>query len=264
MTEGSQPIEVFIYILMEFQSSVDSRMALRFMHYVAGFYSQLIKQQMLKPAQELPPVLPIVLYNGNPRWKAPTEMLDLIHVVPSFLQPYQPKLRYYLVDEGAYSEEALDNITTPISGIFKLENAKNQVEMMQAIDRIVAILLNHPDKERLDRVITRWFKRHLQRLKVGIKLDALNSLIEDKTMLAENMQNWYEQEILASETKGKLEGKLEGKAEMVEKLLLRKFPSAQLSDYRPLLVQASSTQLEALLFQIASANTLSEALNLNP
>ena len=230
---------VYLYILMEFQSSDDKRMALRFMHYVAAFYSQLIKQQKIKPSDPLPPVFPIVLYNGNARWQAPTQMSDMIHTVPSFLQPYQPQLHYYLVDEGAYSEEELDARHSPISGVFYLENAKDKNQIMRAVDKVIESIQNHPDKARLDKVITRWFKRYLQRINAKIKLEELNSLTEEKGMLAQNIEQWIEQERRESEQKGKLEGKLEAAQTMVKDFgisvkdaaLKLKVPLNELVDY---------------------------------
>ena len=49
-------------------------------------------------------------------------------------------------------------------------------------------------KERIDKIITRWLKRHLQRLGAEVDLNQLNSLVEDKDMLAENLENWAQQE----------------------------------------------------------------------
>ncbi|WP_218927750.1 MULTISPECIES: hypothetical protein [Halomonadaceae] len=44
-------------------------------------------------------------------------------------------------------------------------------------------------KEHIDKIITRWLKRHLQRLGAEVDLNQLNSLVEDKDMLAENLEN---------------------------------------------------------------------------
>ncbi|MCA1773788.1 MAG: hypothetical protein LC677_14770 [Halomonas sp.] len=44
------------------------------------------------------------------------------------------------------------------------------------------------------KVVTRWLKRHLQRLGAEVDLNQLNSLVEDKDMLAENLENWAQQE----------------------------------------------------------------------
>ncbi|WP_048306585.1 hypothetical protein [Halomonas sp. PR-M31] len=58
----------------------------------------------------------------------------------------------------------------------------------------MAIIQADPDKDRIDKIITRWLKRHLQRLGAGIDLTELNSLMEDRDMLAENLENWAKKE----------------------------------------------------------------------
>ena len=188
--------EVYLYILLEFQSAVDRTMPIRLMHYAACFYSELLKQKVITPGQGLPPVFPVVLYNGSERWTAPLDIFEMIMPEPpGFLQVYQPHLRYYLVDEGRYTDEQLGLVQTPLSGVFSIEKAsKDRQGLQQAVDRIVAIIQAVPDKERIDRIITRWLKRHLQRLGAEVNLDQLNSLVEDKDMLAENLENWAQQE----------------------------------------------------------------------
>ncbi|MGM0984677.1 MAG: Rpn family recombination-promoting nuclease/putative transposase [Pseudomonadota bacterium] len=190
--------QVFLYILMEFQSAVDRTMPIRLMHYVACFYSELLKQKVITPGQGLPPILPIVLYNGAERWKARQDIYDMVQPEPpAFLQVYQPHLRNYLVDEGRYTDEELGLRQTPLSGVFGVENAGQSWDaLQQAVDRIVAIIQADPNKERIDRIITRWLKRHLQRVapKARLDLDQLNSLVEDRDMLAENLENWAQKE----------------------------------------------------------------------
>ncbi|WP_223296701.1 Rpn family recombination-promoting nuclease/putative transposase [Thiorhodovibrio frisius] len=61
---------VFLFLLLEFQSSVDARVAIRLLHYVACFYDHLLKTKVTSLKQGLPPLLPIVLYNGVGRWTA--------------------------------------------------------------------------------------------------------------------------------------------------------------------------------------------------
>ena len=188
--------DVFLYILLEFQSRVDRTMPIRLMHYVACFYDHLLKNGTTTPHKGLPPVLPIVLYNGSERWTARQDIYDMVHPEPpAFLQVYQPHLRYYLVDEGRYTDEELNLRQTPLSGVFSIENASmDRKGLQQAVDRIVAIIQADPHKERIDKIITRWLKRHLQRLGAEVNLDQLNSLVEDKAMLAENLENWAQQE----------------------------------------------------------------------
>ena len=61
---------LYLYILLEFQSSVDTYMAVRVLTYLGLLYQDLIHQKIVSGGQKLPPVLPIVLYNGKPRWRA--------------------------------------------------------------------------------------------------------------------------------------------------------------------------------------------------
>ena len=59
---------LYVYLLLEFQSTVDTYMAVRIQTYVGLLYEGLIRSGQLTPAGQLPPVVPIVLYNGRGRW----------------------------------------------------------------------------------------------------------------------------------------------------------------------------------------------------
>ncbi|MDO8861647.1 Rpn family recombination-promoting nuclease/putative transposase [Haliea sp. E1-2-M8] len=79
------------------------------------FVQQLVEG--FAPVKGLPPVLPMVLYNGSRRWTARQDIYDMIRPEPpGFLQAYQPHLRYYLVDEGRYTDQELATRHTPLSG----------------------------------------------------------------------------------------------------------------------------------------------------
>ncbi|WP_017429377.1 Rpn family recombination-promoting nuclease/putative transposase [Vreelandella jeotgali] len=197
---------VYVYILLEFQSRVDYTMPVRMMHYVAGFHDQLIKNGVTTPGKGLPPVFPIVLYNGAQPWAAKQDVFDMITPrPPGILQAYQPHLRYYLVDEGRYSDEDLAERNSVLSGIFGIEKARDGREALQkAVDRIVAIIQTDPDKERIDRIATRWIKRHFERWGDEVDLKELNSLVEDRNMLADNLENWAKREREEGEAKGRM------------------------------------------------------------
>ncbi|MCG5549641.1 Rpn family recombination-promoting nuclease/putative transposase, partial [Halorhodospira halochloris] len=148
--------------------------------------------------QGMPPIFPVVIYNGSENWTAQEDIYRMIRPQPpDFLRPYQPRLRYYLVDQSAYSKEELAQRSTPLSGIFEVEQASKDIESMRlAVARLAASIRDHPDKARLDEVITRWLKRHLKRLGPEVEevLEQVNSISEDSDMLAENIQTWAEQE----------------------------------------------------------------------
>ena len=67
---------VYLYILLEFQSRVDRFMALRVLGYLVDFYRDYLKGR--RKISKLPPVFPIVLYNGEDKWTAATNIASLI------------------------------------------------------------------------------------------------------------------------------------------------------------------------------------------
>ena len=68
----------YLFVLIEFQSSVDHLMALRVSTYVNLLYRGLWAGRHLGAPDRLPPVLPVVLYNGASPWTAAASLEELI------------------------------------------------------------------------------------------------------------------------------------------------------------------------------------------
>lgn len=166
-----------------------------------------------------------MLYNGTERWRVAEDIHEQIRPAPPvFLRAYQPHLRYYLIDEGRYTREQLAEIASPLSGIFEVEIASgDRASLQAAVDRLVQLIQADPNKARLDRLITRWLKRHLQRLGARIDLTQIHSLVEDNAMLAENLENWAKREREEGERiglkKGQRLGLQEGRREAARNLI---------------------------------------------
>ena len=56
--------DLYVLLLLEFQSSVEPKMALRISTYVTLLYEQLLNQRQVRLKDGLPVVLPVVLYTG--------------------------------------------------------------------------------------------------------------------------------------------------------------------------------------------------------
>ena len=98
---------LYVYRLLEFQSSVDSWMAVRIQTYLGLLYQDLIRAQQLSVAGRLPPVLPVVLYNGANAWTAAETLEPLIEPAPSVLEAYRPR-QGYLRPRSLYRPVALE------------------------------------------------------------------------------------------------------------------------------------------------------------
>ncbi|WP_281103774.1 Rpn family recombination-promoting nuclease/putative transposase [Vreelandella jeotgali] len=232
-------------------------MPLRMMHYAAGFHDHLIKNGETTARKGLPPVFPMVLYNGSKPWAARQDVFDMIAPrPPGLLQPYQPHLRYYLVDEGRYSDEDLAERNSVLSGIFGIEKAREGREALQkAVDRIVAIIQADPDKDRIDRIVTRWIKRHFERLGAKVDLTELNSLVEDRNMLADNLENWAKRERQEGRREGRQEGEVKGEAKLLKTMIVSKYGECP-EWVQEKLNEADSEQLGAWGQKIFQASTL--------
>lgn len=104
--------EIYVYLLLEFQSTPDKWMALRSLVYVGLLYEQLRKEGQLNENKLLPPVFPLVLYNGDKPWKYAQDLSSLVALPPnSPLQKWQPKMCYYLLDESQHPDGKQGSIT---------------------------------------------------------------------------------------------------------------------------------------------------------
>ncbi|UOD32670.1 Rpn family recombination-promoting nuclease/putative transposase [Massilia violaceinigra] len=110
-----------VVILLEFQSGVDRCMALRMHTYVGLLCQDLVKRHQLSPELLLPPVLPLVFYNGVPAWSAPKELAELLTAPPAELAALQPSQRYALIDQWRLDRAALDANDDLLALLFRIE-----------------------------------------------------------------------------------------------------------------------------------------------
>lgn len=211
----------YVYLLLEFQSSVDRWMALRILGYTALLYQDLIRSGVVRDEELLPPVFPIVVYNGGRRWNAAQNMAALIHPRAAALGAYQPQQRYFLLDEGSVPATTLAGAHSVTAALLRLEQAESFENIRDIVGELVAAL-QAPRYDSLRRAFTVWIKRViLARAGLETSLPELNDLQEVHIMLAERVSQWTEEwkqqgllEGLAlGEAKGKKMGREEGREE---------------------------------------------------
>ena len=95
---------VYFYILLEFQSTVDRFMSLRVLNYITNFYLDYIRSG--KKVKKLPPLFPIVLYNGDRRWNSALNISDLIES-NEMLGKYALNFEYFKIAENEYEKDFL-------------------------------------------------------------------------------------------------------------------------------------------------------------
>ena len=226
---------LYVYLLIEFQSTIDRYMAVRILGYLGLLYQDLIRMGQMASSGRLPPVLPVVLYNGKRRWDAPEAIGDLIVPVPGGLGRYCPQLRYLVVDEGRYADSELAAIRNLAAALFRLENSQSPQDVQRVLDALVE-WLEAPEQASLRRAFTVWLKRVFLpgRMPKAEFLD-LNDLQEVRSMLSERVIEWTEQwkqeglqeglqqGLQEGRLEGLQQGLQEGQAAMLTRLLEHQF-----------------------------------------
>ena len=203
---------LYLVLLLEFQATVDPAMAVRMLTYTALLYQRLDADGALREHGALPPVLPVVLYNGRRRWTAPVEMADLVAAGDAMLAPYQPSQRYYLLDAARMPDADLppDNLVSALVG---LEKARDAARLGGALKPLIDLLRAAGD-DHLTRAFAAWLREGL-RLAGRPTADGrepLAELQETQTMLEENVREWTREWL----EEGRAQGIEEGLAQGVE------------------------------------------------
>ena len=190
---------------LEFQSTVDRHMALRILVYTGLLYQDLIRREAAGADGRLPPVLPVVLYNGHSRWTAPVDMSELIAPVGEDLARYQPVQRYFVLDGGIRRDDDLpwNNL---VSAVVRLENSRTPVDLKRAVDALVEWLPG-PGQQEIKRSFGEWIR--LVFAQRGLDVSELSSrpqLEEVQTMLADRVKEWFDE----AEEKGFKRGVVQG------------------------------------------------------
>ena len=76
--DDSDDAWLYLVLVLEFQAEVDFMMPLRIRNYVDNFHMEQWRGKAFGAASRLPPVLPIVLYNGTSPWSAAPRVIDLV------------------------------------------------------------------------------------------------------------------------------------------------------------------------------------------
>ena len=142
---------------------------------------------------KLPPVLPVVLYNGNTPWNAADDVAKLAAPTDEPLAFHQPSQRYFLLDARARGDHDLPQ-NNLVSALIRFENSRSPSDLERAAKSLPGWLAQ-PGESELKRAFMQWAARMAMPARSGpddLSL-TLAQLEEDPSMLAENAKEWYEE-----------------------------------------------------------------------
>jgi hypothetical protein len=210
----------YLYLSIEFQSESDWWMAVRTQIYQGLLWQQVIQEKKLKRGMRLPPLLLLVLYNGTQRWSAETELCGLIRLGPrSTLWPWQPQVRYCLIDIGALVQNKPVPRDSPVDLLFRLERPCSPLQLKALVDEVIEWFRRHKGFPELKRTFTELVGRAIR--SVAPRMKVPNELFSMRSNLETIGQVWKEQWLAEGEAKGLARGEAKGLAKGEAKGLAR-------------------------------------------
>lgn len=249
---------IYIYILIEFQSTAPRFMIVRVLNYITSFYLDYIESQAETKNLLLPVVFPIVLYNGENTWNAPLEIADLVEKVPA-IGEYGLHFKYLLLDENTYSKEMLLQIRNIVSTLF-LAEAHYDIDLLA--QELVNLYQREQDKPAVS-LLLNWFRQLAEHGRVPpedyAQLDYVyRSEEEVRTMLAATLErerkNIYDKGEAAGVVKGEAAGLALGMQVQRQTIL-------QLLQFRFNLAEVEQKRFIAQLEKIQTLEQLSQLTN---
>ena len=211
---------LYLLILLEFQSENDPFMALRILTYTCLTYEELIRRGEIKPGNKLPPLLPVAVYNGRPRWRAATDVAELIAPVTAPLAQYLPSFRYLLLDLqriGEQDPQSRDLVTS--LGIVERDPTP---ENLQRVMRSLTRRFGEPEFAEFHQALRSWVAGAAKAWQISeADLARMMSFTEDEEMY-ERAKELRDQVHRDGVRQGLEEGRIRERA-LLQRLATRKF-----------------------------------------
>ena len=244
---------LYLLVLLEFQARDEPRMALRILTYTSLLYEELVRNGAVAAHEALPPVLPVVLYNGESAWRSAPEVSDLITPVGPSLAPYQPTQRYCVVDERHLREDDLPSGNV-MTAVVRLEQSRSPADLERVLEAL-ASWLRGPDDNELRRAFVDWVRLLAERLvPAGSAVPRVATLEELRMSLEERVAEWPKQWMREGMEKGIQQGMERGLGQGIEQQreLLRRQATLRFGE-------ETAARLAGLLVHLPGAARLAEA-----
>ena len=279
-TDAIDTDALFIYILIEHQSTVDRTMGFRLLSYMVQIWeSQRREWETAKtPENErrLQPILPILFYTGDRPWSVPVSLTAIMDV-PEILERFVPSFDTLFLGVKETEAEALTQFGHPLGWLLRVlqKEHADETEISEALTDAVSHIASVDEgfapqvAEALRYFVQLIFHRRSLDERDAL-VDIIRQHIQDDKELETMAQTTAEFLIEQGKAEGKAEGIEQGKAEGIEqgkaegkqdailKLLQLQFQNVPEMLSREIRNINNLTLLDTLLEQAMTAQSLEE------
>ncbi|MBY4896596.1 Rpn family recombination-promoting nuclease/putative transposase [Cupriavidus sp. AU9028] len=180
---------VYLYLLIEFQSTAPYFMAVRIANYVSLLYQDLVNGKEVQPNQQLPPVLPIVIYTGKRRWAVPTDLSEMIPVMRGRAARYRLQSAFKLIEQSRYPRSKLARMRNLFAAVVQMEHCPAPETLPKLVKAVSQWIGNNTD---LQRTFTSWACAAIRRNNPGLAIPHLETLEDLQMEMSEGWVRWAE------------------------------------------------------------------------
>jgi hypothetical protein len=185
------------------------------------------------------------------------------------LAEFQPRLKFWLLDEGRFSAEYLEGLQGVMAAIFRMEHVHDTEEVKQAIRYLGQMVVKSPVRQKIEKAVLQWMLFRSDYKFADLAIADMDDIMKGCEMLETNMErikakiktNAIAEGVLLGrlegELKGELKGKLKGESTLLERQIVKRFGPVTESTLNRLRT-ATSDQLENWAESILDAHTLAD------
>jgi predicted transposase YdaD len=208
---------VWLYVLLEHQSTPDRWMRFRLLKYCCRIWEMQLAERPMPRA--LRPIVPLVLYQGERIWAYSTEFADLFaEAVRAW--PGVPRFAHGLIDQsGLQPDEVQGERNTQLMQLLLLAAAHPAVAWMEQVARLLGALAGLPPSSGVNYV--RIFVRYILATQAPEAAAAFREVLRQHVPEGgEDPMTTYAQELFAEgRAEGEQQGKVKTQVEVIEGLL---------------------------------------------
>lgn len=226
---GEREGSIYLYLLLELQSTSYHFMAVRLLTYSGLLLEQIIRTEKLKTGDLLPAILPFVFNSGRGPWRGPLSLSRLFPPLPRALEQHLPRLDFLLLDERQVDLTRPGLEGNRLAAAFRIETSPSPEEVPRLARDLDALLPREKDPE-LRRSYNVWLRSVLLRTYKGVIIrDDFD--LGDRSMLEESARKWEkrflregrEEGLQKGLQKGLRKGEVKGMREALLQLIEQRF-----------------------------------------
>ena len=220
--------DLYIFILIEFQTKNDHLIALRLMNYISLFYLHQVKQENIKPP--FPPILPVVIHIGDDNFTKYRNFNQLINIPYKSIKKYIPNFKYFLLDLNTFPKRTLARMAIHSKNIASLLfeiDKYNESDLSKNFNKIIDLIRKNCSNE-----ILLDFQEYLASIISDDKKEEqemIRTLNKEPSMLYNTIQSMKK--------KIKKEGRIEGRVEVVLEMQKNGLPLEMIAKYTSMTVE---------------------------